>query len=232
MPFPIGQRGLRGFAFLELLVAVFLAGIVAATLALLLRSLLVSRDVQADRQAGPLAVRSALRTFSRELSCAFAPPDESTVPLRFETSTEPGRPLWSLAFFLPEALPSSIPGACDVLRVAYELHALPNGKRELLRISSPCSGPLADAPVTNRLCQARFDLDVQPFANGSPADPWPPPNAAAQTLPSSVRFVLLDDRSGPASFEILLQSAHPVRSPLERPQAATPAPLPEPLPKP
>ena len=76
-----------GFTFIELLLALALGTLVAVILAALVHGLIVAGAGQSSRTRGPFAARAALRTLSREISCAFAPPVKDLAPLRLSTST-------------------------------------------------------------------------------------------------------------------------------------------------
>ena len=105
---PSATRHRDGFTFIELLLAIALSALVAGILALLIHGLLVAGNGQAQRQKGPFSARSALRTLSREVACAFAPPVQDWVPFTLTTSTEPGQPEVRLTFFVPVRPPPQI----------------------------------------------------------------------------------------------------------------------------
>lgn len=213
-------RRTSGFTFAELLVALALGALVAAILAALVHGLLVAKTGQSSRHRGPFAARAALRTLSREIASAFAPPDENLVPLRLSTSTEPDKPDVRLDFYAPvPAEPRSI-GGYDVHQIAYEVMRVDGGLRELRRIAAPCSGPDAPAPVTNRLFVGRFRLAVSALTNANPLAEWPPADLQPPTLPTSIRLSLAVDGDDPVETEVLIQSAVGIRSPVERREAA------------
>ena len=216
---PTAPQPRRGaFTFVELLLALALGALAVFSIGLLLRTLLVSGTHQAQRLRGPFAAQAALRALSRELACAFPPPDADLVPLRIATSTEPGKPELRIEFYLPLFDQPAFPDAYDVHAVAYEVRSLGNGRRELLRISAPCAGPFADSPSTNLLHSGRFALAVEAVADDVAHDQWPPPGDAPPTLPSSLRFELaVDPGSPPRRAEVLLHAATTIRSPLDRP---------------
>jgi hypothetical protein len=198
--------------------------LVAAILALLLRGLLTAGDGQTARLQGPVAARHALRSISREASCAFAPPVKDLAPLELSTSTEPAKPQVRLAFYAPIPLPD-FPGAFDIHHVAYEVHAVKPGIRELRRIAVPCSGPLADAPSTNILLQGRFSMSIVALSSNVPATSWPPPSneTAPPSLPPSLLLSMdLPGQDAPLQTEVLIQAATGIRSPVERAPAADP----------
>ena len=212
----------RGFTFVELLLALALGVLVVATLGLLLRSLFVSGEMQAERLDGPFAARRALRTLSREISCAFAPPADNLVPLELSSSSEPGKPEILVSFYLPVSS-SDFPGAYDVHRVQYQVVSTESGKRELLRISAPCSGPATNAPSTNLLFRGRFSLSAQAGADGKSHPRWPPADEPAADLPDSLSLSLrLHGRDVPMQTEALVHSASVVRSPVQRPPVEPP----------
>lgn len=219
MTLPSATRHRDGFTFVELLLAIALSALVAGILALLIHGLLVAGNGQAQRQQGPFSARVALRTLSREVAGAFAPPVRDLVPLTLTTSTEPGRPEVRLAFFAPvrPPPPPPYPGAFDIHHVAYEVHALGRHQRELRRISAPCSGPFTNAPVTNRMFSGSFTLTLVAMSNDTAHVEWPPPDTTPPALPASLRLSLhLDGQPAPFHSEALIQCAHGIRSPLER----------------
>lgn len=222
MPYPPRKSPDGGFTFVELLLALALGVLVLATLGLLLRSLFVSGEMQAERLGGPFAARRALRSLSREISCAFAPPAENVVPLSLSSSTEPGKPALLLSFYLPVPSPD-FPGAYDVHRVEYRVVSAEPGKRDFLRISSPCSGPATNAPSTNLIFRGRFSLSAEVSDDGKSHPQWPPADEPAAGLPDSVALsLLLHGRDEPMQTEALVHSASVVRSPVERPRTETP----------
>lgn len=218
---PRAIRPRQGFTLVELLLAVALSALVAAILAMLLRGLLMAGDGQAARLRGPFGARSAIRTLSREVSCAFHPPVQDLVPLTLSTSTEPGKPQVRLAFYAPALPPSpAYPGAYDIHQVAYEVHALGSGRRELRRIASPCSGPFTNRLTTNRIFAGPFTLAIAAVSNDTPHAEWPPPGETQPALPASLLLSLQwKDQPDPFETEVLIQTAHGIRSPVERPDA-------------
>ena len=201
-----------GFTLVELLLAMTLAILVAGILAALLRGLLEAGDGQSARIRGPVASRAAVQHLARELACAFAPPVKDLVPLRLATSTEPGKPEVRLDFYAPVPAPLGY----DIEQVAYEVERTADGSRELRRISTPCSGPFTNAPVTNLLLRGGFSMAIEAVTNDIARADWPPPGDGAAHLPTSLRLAL--DRPGEASIrtEVLLQTATGIRSPVER----------------
>ena len=215
---------LAGFTFVELLLALALGTLAAATVALLLRAMLASGSVQTERLGGSFAARAALRTLSRDVSCAFAPPVKGLPPLRLETSTEPGKPSVRLEFYVPVLEDESFPGAYDVHAVAYEVRASSHGRSDFLRISAPCSGPYTNAPVTNLLFHGRFSLAAEIVDGEKRHSKWPPPEEPAAALPSAIRLSLsLRGENQPLVTEALIQAAASIRSPVERKRVEDPA---------
>lgn len=211
-----------GFTLVELLLAIALGALVAAILAALIHGLLAAGDGQSARAQGP-AARLALRTLSREIACAYAPPDEDLPPLRLSTSTEVGQPEVVLAFYAPvPAAGFPPPQGYDVEHVRYEVVPAAAGHRELRRISAPCSGPLTNAPATNRLLNGRFALAIEAVTNGTAHAEWPRPQTAEPGLPTSLRLTLALPGEEPLQTEVLIQTATGIRSPLER-KTALPA---------
>jgi|GEM_PF-564420 len=209
-----------GFTFVELLLALALGAVVAAILAALIHGLLAAGAGQAGRANGPVAARAALRALSREITCAFAPPVQNLVPLRLATSTEIGKPEVVLAFYAPVPAEPRALGGYDIAQITYEVEATSNGRRELRRIAVPCSGPLTNAPVTNRLFEGRFELAVEALTNGTAHAEWPRPKSGEQPgLPASLRLSLSLPGEPPLQTEVLIQTATGLRFPLERPAA-------------
>lgn len=224
---PSATRHCYGFTFVELLLALALSALVAGILGLLIHGLLVAGHGQTQRQQGPFRARAALRTLSREVACAFAPPVRDLVPLTLTTSTEPGQPEVRLVFFAPvlPASPPAYPGAFDIHQIAYEVHSLGPNQRELRRISAPCSGPFTNAPVTNRIFSGSFTLALAAMSNDTAYVEWPPPDTTPPALPASLRLSLhLNGQPAPFQSETLIQCAHGIRSPLERVPPPEPAP--------
>ena len=202
-----------GFTFVELLLALALGALVAAILGALVHGLFAAGEGQSGRLRGPFAARAALRTLARDLACAYAPPVEGVPPLQLSVSTEVGRPETVLAFYLP------VPGPLgyDIERVTYEIAPGRGARREWRRISAPCSGPLADAPVTNVLFTGPFALTVEVLAEDVAHPVWPPPKGETQPgLPPSVRLTLALPGQEPQQTEVLIQAATGIRSPVER----------------
>ena len=156
-----------GFTFVELLLALALAGLVAAILGLLVRGLFFAGEGQSVRLNSSHAARAALRILAREVSCAFAPPVENLPPLKLSATTEPGKPQVALSFYAPVPAPLGY----DMDQVTYEVMANRRGPSELLRISAPCSGPHTNAPVTNLLFSGRFSLAIQAINIHAPLHP-------------------------------------------------------------
>lgn len=205
-----------GFTMVELLLALALGVLVAAILAALIRGLLAAGDGQSARFSGPLAARAAVRSLAREIACAFAPPVKDLAPLTLTPSTESGKPDVVLSFYAPVPGAAGFAGGYDIEHVTYEVRPAGNGQRELRRISAPCSGPLVQAPVTNRLLQGRFMLSIQAITNSTAHAEWPPENAAEPGLPTSLRLSLALPGVEPVQTEVLIQSATGIRSPVER----------------
>jgi prepilin-type N-terminal cleavage/methylation domain-containing protein len=212
--FPIACK--QGFTLVELLLAIALGVLVAGILAALIHGLLNAGEAQASRARGPLAARAALRALAREIACAYAPPVQNLAPLTLATSTEPGKPEVSLAFYAPvPAEPLSI-GGYDIEHVTFEVVRDGPDLRELRRISAPCSGPLTNAPLTNRLLSGRFTLAIEALTNGTAQVEWPPPKMETPVLPASLRLSLSLPGEDPLQTEVLIQTAHGISSPVER----------------
>ena len=205
-----------GFTFVELLLAITLGILVAAILAALVHGLLAAGDGQSARAHGPFAARAAVRTLSREVSCAFAPPLEDVVPMQLSTSTEPDKPQVTLSFYAPRlAAPRSLHGY-DIEQVTYEVMPVGQDHHELRRISVPCSGPLTNAPVTNQLFNGRFTLSIVALTNGTDHVEWPLLDTEEPTLPTSLRLSLSLPGEAPFQTEALIQTALGIESPVER----------------
>ncbi len=205
-----------GFTLVELLLAMALGVLVAGILAALIHGLLAAGEGQATRLQGPFAARAALRTLSREIACAFAPPVKDLPPLQLSTSTETAKPEVHLEFYLPvPAEPRAIHGY-DIEHVTYEVFQTGNGRRELQRISAPCSGSFTNAPVTNRMLNGRFTLTIEAVTNEIARTEWPPPKTEKSGLPTSVRLSLSLPGEKPLQTEVLIQTATGIRSPVER----------------
>lgn len=205
-----------GFTLVELLLALALGVWVAAILAALLHGLLAAGDGQAARIRGPVAARAALRTLSREIACAFAPPVDDLAPMRLTASTEPGKPDVLLSFYVPVPAKPFFAHGYDIEQVTYEVRATEEGGRDLLRISVPCSGPFTNAPVTNQLLSGRFSLAIEALTNDVARTEWPPPDVETPVLPTSMRLVLSQTGEAPLRTEVLVQTANGIRSPIER----------------
>ncbi len=203
----------------ELLLAIALAVLVAAVLAALIGGLLASGEKQALRLHGPVAARAAIRTLSREIACAFAPPTNSLPPLQLATATDPGQPDVELSFFLPTRPAAALPHLYDVEQVSYRVLTERDGQSHLLRVSAPCSGPATNAPVTNRLLHGKFELVIAAVTNGAALAVWPPPDAKEFGLPNALRLSLSLAGEPPLRTEVLIQTAVGLRSPIERRQA-------------
>lgn len=197
----------------ELLLALALGVLVAGILGALIHGLLTAGDGQTARMQGAYAGRAAIRFLSREISCAFAPPDKDLVPLQLSTSTEPGKPSTTLAFYTPVL---SSPIGADIEQVTYEVQSAGKGRSELRRISVPCAGPYTNAPVTNRLLTGRFTLTVEAIDDGEAVAAWPPDAAEDLPLPTSMRLTLALPGKDLIQTEVLIQSAAGIASPLER----------------
>ena len=205
-----------GFTFVELLLALALGALVAAILGTLVHGLFVAGEGQSGRLRGPFAARAALRTLSRELACAFAPPVEGLPPLKLSVSTEVNRPETVLSFYAP------VPGpfGYDVEQITYEIAPVHGARREWRRISVPCSGPLTNAPVTNVLFEGRFALAVEVLADGAAHAVWPPPKGEPKSgLPPSMRLTLALPGAEPLQTEVLIQTATGIHCPIERANA-------------
>lgn len=202
-----------GFTFVELLLALALGALVAAILGGLVHGLFTAGHSQTARLRGPFAAQAALRTLSREISCAFAPPVENLAPLQLSASTEIGQPEVVLAFYVPVPAPLGY----DVEQVTYEVAPTRGPFRELRRVSVPCSGPFTNAPVTNLLFEGRFALAIEAMTNGTACAAWPPAQTPDKpTLPASLRLTLSLDGQEPLRTEVLIQAATGIRSPLDR----------------
>jgi prepilin-type N-terminal cleavage/methylation domain-containing protein len=215
-PAPFRPRE-AGFTMVELLLALALGALVAGILGALIHGLLTAGNGQTSRIKGPHAARAAVRTLSREIACAYAPPVKDLDPLQLSTSTEPGQPLLLLSFYVP------VPGpiGADIEQVSYAVQRLEKSQRELQRISVPCAGPYTNAPVTNRLLTGQFTLTVEAMEEGEALSDWPPAQATETVLPASMRLVLTPDGQNPIEMEVLIQAALGIPSPLEREPATT-----------
>jgi hypothetical protein len=200
----------------ELLLAIALGVLVAGILAALIHGLLVAGNGQTARLRGPVAARAAVRTLSREIACAFAPPVKNLAPLQLAASTEPGQPEVRLAFYAPVPSEPALAHGYDIDQITYEVMSVGDGRRELRRISAPCSGPLTNAPVTNLLLSGRFSLAIEAVTNGVGRADWPPPKTAQLLLPPSMRLTLELPGEAPLRTEVLVQTANGIRSPVER----------------
>ena len=204
-----------GFTFVELLLALALGALVAAILGTLVHGLFAAGEGQSGRLRGSFAARAALRILSRELACAYAPPAEDVPPLQLSVSTEVGQPETVLSFYVP------VPGSLgyDVEQVTYEIAPARGAQREWRRISAPCSGPFADAPVTNVLFTGPFALTVEILSEEVAHPVWPPPQGETKPgLPPSARLTLALPGQKPQQTEVLIQAATGIRCPIERPE--------------
>ena len=204
-----------GFTFVELLLALALGALVAAILGTLVHGLFAAGEGQSGRLRGSFAARAALRILSRELACAYAPPAEDVPPLQLSVSTEVGQPETVLSFYVP------VPGSLgyDVEQVTYEIAPARGAQREWRRISAPCSGPFADAPVTNVLFTGPFALTVEILSEEVAHPVWPPPQGETKPgLPPSARLTLALPGQKPQQTEVLIQAATGIRCPVERPE--------------
>lgn len=211
-----------GFTLVELLLALALGVLVAAILAALTHGLLTAGAGQAERFQGPLAARAAIRTLARDLTCAFHPPVKDLAPLTLATSTEIDQPQVALSFYAPGPAAPPLPNGYDIENVTYQVMLTDDGRRELLRIAAPCSGPRTNAPVTNVLLTGRFDLSIVAITNGTACAAWPPPNAETLFLPPSLRLSLDLPDADPIQTEVLIQTATGIPSPRERPNPSAP----------
>ncbi|MDR0993741.1 MAG: GspJ family type II secretion system protein [Verrucomicrobiota bacterium] len=217
----------EGFTLVELLLAVTLGVLATAVLASLLHGLLSAVRIQATQTEGPEAARAALRQMSRELASAFAPPDPDEVPFALQHSHEPGKPSMSLSFY---ATVPYLPGtfaAYGIEHITYEVvHSGPGDQRELRRISVPSAGPRSGAPTTNILLRGAFRLSAAIPTQGNLEEEWPPPAMETAELPPAVRLTLdgLAPSSTAYTMETLVQAAHGISSPIERPNAGEEAP--------
>ncbi len=210
----------NGFTLVELLLSIALGVLVAGILATVLHGLLTADDAQGKRLRGPFAARAALRSLSREITCAFAPPVKDLAPLLLSNSTEPGKPEVQLVFFAPVSAAPYFAHGYDIEKVTYQVIQQRKGQKKLLRISVPCSGPATNAPVTNLLFTGSFTLSMEAITNGTARTEWPPKKMENPTLPTSMRLTLSLPREAPLQTEVLLQAATGIRSPIDRPQAA------------
>jgi len=201
-----------GFTMVELLLALALGVLVAGILGALIHGLLSASDGQSNRLHGPFAARAAVRALSRELTCAFAPPDKEIIPLQLTHSTEPGKPSVRLAFYA--TVPSPI--GAGIEQVTFEAEATGKNQSELRRISVPCTGPYTNAPVTNRLFSGRFTLTIEAIHEGNAQAEWPPDLTETPSLPTSMWISLTLPGQDPIETEVLIQSALGIPSPIER----------------
>ncbi len=200
----------------ELLLALALGVLVTGILGALIHGLLSASDGQATRLRGPFAARSAVRSLSRELTCAFSPPVKKVVPLQLTTSTEPGKASVLLTFYAP--VPSPI--GAGIEQITFAVRAIGKGQKELQRISVPCAGPFTNAPVTNRLFAGHFTLTFEAMKGGEAHTEWPPSLAEDLSLPTSMRLSLALPGENPIETEVLIQTTRGIPSPLERKSAA------------
>lgn len=210
-----------GFTLVELLLAIALGVLVAGIVAALVHGLLAAGNGQSSRAQGPLAARAAIRTLSREIACAFAPPLKNLAPLKLASSTEPGKPEVALSFYAPVPAEPVAVGGYDIEQVTYAVLPAGPGLRELQRISVPCSGPFTNAPVTNRVLNGRFTLVIEALTNGIAQAEWPPPKTETPVLPTSLRLSLSLPGEAPLQTEVLIQAANGIPSPVAR-KAETP----------
>jgi len=208
-----------GFTMVELLLALALGVLVAGILGALIHGLLSAGNGQTSRIKGTYAARAAVRTLSREIACAYAPPVEDLVPLQLSTSTELGKPSLLLSFYTP------VPGpiGADMEQITYVVEAADTEPHELRRISVPCAGPYTNAPITNRLLIGHFSLRIEAMEKDEALTEFPPAEATELSLPSSLRLTLTLPDQDPIETEVLLHAAQGIRSPLDR-EPAPPAP--------
>ncbi len=217
MTVPPSSRSRAGFTLIELLLAIALGVLVAAILAALVHSLLSAGDVLSARTRGPFAARAAVRELAREIACAFPPPGPDSVPLQLAASTDPDQPQVRLAFFVPVPAEPRGAGGYDLQQVVWSVQPFPDGRRELRRVSAPCSGPRTNAWTTNVWLQGNFSLAVEAVTNGTGLAEWPPPRTAdSPGLPPSLRLALALPGAEPIRTEVLIQTANGIRSPVAR----------------
>ena len=220
MASPPPSRRPTGFTFVELLLALALSAVVAAILAALLHGLLVAGEGQSARARGPYAAKNALRQIARDAACAFAPPVADLKPMELSTSPDPAQPEIRLAFYVPAPADTAWRHAYDIHRVIFEVRRQPDGLRELQRIAAPCSGPFTNTFTTNRIFAGPFTLAIAAVSNDIPHAEWPPPGETSPALPASLLLSLQwKDQPDPFQTEALIQTAHGIRSPVERPDA-------------
>jgi len=201
----------------ELLVALALGVLVTGILGALIHGLLSASDGQANRLRGPFAARSAIRSLSRELTCAFPPPVKEIVPLQLTTSTEPGKASVLLIFYAP--VPSPI--GADIEQITFAVRSIGKGQKELQRIRVPSTGPFTNAPITNRVFAGRFTLTIEAVKDGEAYSEWPLAQTEDLSLPASLRLSLTLPGENPIETEVLIQTTRDIPSPLERKSSAT-----------
>ena len=222
---PPSRRRVAGFTLVELLLSLALGVLVALILSALLRGLLAADQAQSLRLRGPLTTRGALRTMSREIAAAFPPPGTNTIPLQLEAAPTPGQIESRLTLHVPVPLDPPIAGAYNMAQVTYQVRSPSRDRQILERIHVPCSGPATNQPVTNSLLEGRFTLVLEAITNGVCRADWPPArDTNAPSLPEAIRLTLTQPGKEPLTSTALIQTAHGISAPGERPAKEPPAP--------
>ncbi len=200
---------------IELLLALAIAVLVIAVVYSLYHTVTVTLRGQQERRRGAGAAADALARLSRDLTCAFANPNDD-----------------DCAFLLNSGGSNSTIGFCTAVvpegetdprwfyleRAAYRLVPDPNGDPMLIRESKPLTGPGALATAaTNRLVEAVVGFKVTVYDGSDWREAWE--DDASKTPPRAARIELgIRQGAGTREFrtEVLIPVGNEIKTSLDR----------------
>ena len=152
-----------------------------------------------------------------EIAAAFPPPAQHN-PLQLDAAPTPGQIESRLTLHVLVPLDPPIAGAYNMAQVTYQVRSPSRDRQILERIHVPCSGPATNQPVTNSLLEGRFTLVLEAITNGVCRADWPPArDTNAPSLPEAIRLTLTQPGKEPLTSTALIQTAHGISAPGERP---------------
>ena len=191
-PGPTRPRTPAGFTLVELLIALVLAGLVAALLVGLYG--LATRTVfdQQQRARGPHAAALALDQLQADLGRAFLRADDTNDLFTLENggTSRTDQATAQLAFLTFDPLAEGDPDWAVCRRVRYRVE--PGNPPALLRIHQPLSGPGSlDPPLTNVLLRGLDTFTVELFDGVAWQEVWAGQPAEARR-PQAARITIGD----------------------------------------
>jgi type II secretory pathway component PulJ len=219
----------QGMSLIELLLALVIVILVVTTAMTLYHTVSSTLRGQTDRLEGMVPVSDAIRQLSRDLTCAFAPPGQTTYSFTLKPAETGQEPSLELSFFtaVSTSTEREIPwGAIRHVTYAFITNAS-SGQLTLNYRTEPVTGPgVLEPSVTNAVVTGLQNLKVEVFDGKTWHAQWPVEESPV--LPQALRIEVQTGRSRSKilTTEVFIPAGNSIPSTLTRSTATSSTPAP------